>query len=156
MKILYVNGDLLASNESIMVHGCNAQGAFASGFAGAIRKMHPFAYEAYMKGHQNRRLVLGSIIWASSDALSIANAITQEKYGKDGSRYVSYDAIRVVMETLNAAGKEGVPYSAHRHGFDRIAMPMIGAGLGGGDWTEIEKIIETAMTDVQPVVYIKG
>jgi hypothetical protein len=32
-------------------------------------------------------------------------------------------------------------------------MPQIGAGLGGGDWQVIEAIIESEMTDIQPVVY---
>jgi O-acetyl-ADP-ribose deacetylase (regulator of RNase III) len=35
-----------------------------------------------------------------------------------------------------------------------VAMPQIGAGLGGGDWTVIAAIIESELTDVQPVVYI--
>lgn len=153
MKIEYIKGDILTSDETVIVHGCNAQGAFASGFAGAIRKKHPFVYDAYMKSHQNGRLILGAVVWATNPTLSVANAITQERYGKDGKVYVSYDAIRVAMEMLNFSGEEGIPFSAHKHGFKRIAMPMIGAGLGGGDWNKIEKIIETAMTDVKPVVY---
>jgi O-acetyl-ADP-ribose deacetylase (regulator of RNase III) len=36
---------------------------------------------------------------------------------------------------------------------DKVAMPKIGAGLAGGDWNVIEKIIEEECKGVQPVVY---
>jgi O-acetyl-ADP-ribose deacetylase (regulator of RNase III) len=34
-----------------------------------------------------------------------------------------------------------------------IAMPRIGAGLGGGNWNVIEAIIESELTHVKPYVY---
>ena len=34
-----------------------------------------------------------------------------------------------------------------------IAMPLIGAGLGGGDWNVISEIIEEESLKFQPVVY---
>ena len=35
-----------------------------------------------------------------------------------------------------------------------VAIPKIGAGLGGGDWKKIEKIIEEEFKDVVPNVYV--
>ena len=32
-------------------------------------------------------------------------------------------------------------------------MPLIGAGLGGGDWNVISAIIQSECKDVTPVVY---
>lgn len=154
MKITYVQGDLLAAGEKLIVHGCNARGAYASGFAGAVRTKYPWAYQEYMRVHQEHKLVLGTINWAQRDGMTIGNAITQADYGRDGKQYVSYEAIRLIMTAINASAQEGIPYGDFRHGFDRIAMPMIGAKLGGGDWNVIEKIIEETMTDVQPVVYV--
>jgi len=153
MKIEYRKGNLFEGNETVIIHGCNAQGKFASGFAGAVRERYPFAYEAYMATAQTSKLVLGSIIWASQNTLSIANAITQEHYGRDGKQYASYDAIRLAMETVNLAAQDGIPFSGNRSGFDHIAMPLIGAGLGGGDWNIIAEIIERACTHVKPIVY---
>jgi O-acetyl-ADP-ribose deacetylase (regulator of RNase III) len=153
MKIEYRKGNLFEGTETVIIHGCNAQGQFASGFAGAVRERHPFAYEAYTAVARSSNLVLGSIIWASEGNLSIANAITQEHYGRDGRQYVSYDAIRLAMETINLAGQDGIPFSVNRNGFDHIAMPLIGASLGGGDWNVISEIIEKACTYVKPIVY---
>lgn len=153
MKIEYRKGNIFDGNESVIVHGCNAQGKFASGFAGAVRERHPFAYDAYMATAKNSKLILGSIIWASNGNLSIANAITQHHYGRDGKQYVSYDAIRIAMETINLTAQEGIPFSINRGGFNEIAMPLIGAGLGGGDWNIISDIIEKACTYVKPIIY---
>lgn len=153
MKIEYRKGNLFEGTETVIIHGCNAQGKFASGFAGAVRERHPFAYEAYMETARTSKLILGSIIWASEGNLSIANAITQQHYGRDGKQYVSYDAIRLAMETINLAAQDGIPFSVNRNGFDRIAMPLIGASLGGGDWNVISEIIEKACTHVKPIVY---
>lgn len=156
MKIEYIEGDLLSSPETLILHGCNAKGAFASGFAGAIRKQHPFAYQAYMNAFNNGGLFLGSIVWASSKQgnLDIANAITQPTYGRDGRRHVDYDAIRNVMETINLASEAGIPRGHAEFGYDRVAMPMIGAALGGGDWSVISSIVEACLTRVKPVVYV--
>ncbi len=154
MKIEYIKGDLLASKEPLIIHGCNAKGAFGSGFAGAIKAKHPFAYQGYMRVHKEMGLTLGTINWAQTDDLSIGNAITQADYGRDGKLYVSYEAIRAVMRSLNAAATEGIPYGRFRHGFDRVAMPKIGAALGGGDWSVISRIIEEELKDAAPIVYV--
>jgi len=38
-----------------------------------------------------------------------------------------------------------------------VALPMIGAGLGGGDWNVISDIIETeSKKALQPIVYKLG
>jgi O-acetyl-ADP-ribose deacetylase (regulator of RNase III) len=40
------------------------------------------------------------------------------------------------------------------YGIDEIAMPQIGAGLGGGDWNVIAAIIESELKNVKPYVYV--
>jgi O-acetyl-ADP-ribose deacetylase (regulator of RNase III) len=57
------------------------------------------------------------------------------------------------MESVNLAAQDGIPFSVNRNGFDRIAMPLIGASLGGGDWNIISEIIEKACSHVKPIVY---
>jgi O-acetyl-ADP-ribose deacetylase (regulator of RNase III) len=74
----------------------------------------------------------------------VANAVTQKNFGRSG-RYVSYDAVRLVMQRANVLCKAG--------GITEIAMPKIGAGLAGGDWDIIAQIIEEESTNFQPVVY---
>ena len=76
----------------------------------------------------------------------IVNAVTQNLYGKDGKRFVNYEAVAECMRTINNVLKQS--------GETHVAMPQIGAGLGGGSWAVIAAIIENELTDIQPVVYV--
>lgn len=144
MKIIYKQGDLLQCDEKIIIHGCNAQGVMASGVAKVIRAKYPSAYDAYRAGN----LGLGIVTYAAQeDGKVILNAITQEFYGRQvGKQYVSYKAVYLCMQRINSfySCEESPVY---------IAMPKIGAGLGGGNWEIISKIIEEESTYFQPVVY---
>jgi O-acetyl-ADP-ribose deacetylase (regulator of RNase III) len=145
MKIEYRKGDLLETDIKFIVHGCNAQGVMGSGIALAIKNKYPEAYTRYVDRHKNQPWQLGEIQVVKCSDKVIINAITQEFYGRDGKRYVNYDAVKEVMKRVNDIPK--IYKATH------IAMPMIGAGLGGGRWDLISYIIETHLTDIQPVVY---
>lgn len=156
MKIEYVEGDLFTTNIPLIVHGCNAQGVMGSGVAKIIRERFPRAYEKYREAYTKGTLELGSIIAVpcydvknSNVPVAIVNAITQEFYGRDGKRYVSYDAVAESMSKINRMAEE--------YEFKAVAMPRIGAGLGGGNWNVIEAIIESELKSVKPFVYaLKG
>jgi O-acetyl-ADP-ribose deacetylase (regulator of RNase III) len=150
MKIIYKTSNLVEAPEPVIVHGCNAQGKMNSGVAKAIRQAFPWAYAAYEYAWTQDRLVLGSIIWANSPEgepiKTIGNGITQARYGYGGIQYVSYDAVRKIMQE--------VADLANIFGRTEVAMPMIGAGLGGGDWDILSRIIEEQSGNAfQPIVY---
>jgi len=142
MKIEYVKGDLFSTDAKYIIHGCNAQGVMGSGVAKIIRERYPEAYDEYRRFFEvEGNLVLGDVIWAESNGKWICNAITQQFYGRDGQRYVSYDAVAQAMWEIN----KFCP--------GPVAMPKIGAGLGGGDWNVISAIIESELKDTKPFVY---
>lgn len=134
----YKRGNLLSVTDvnSIILHGCNAQGVMGSGVARAVRDMYPGAFEKYCTDIYNG-LKLGQMSWYSSaNEPVIASGITQEHYGRDiDTRYVSYDAVDDVMCAVFSAAK-ALNFNVH--------MPKIGSGLGNGDWTVIEQIIISA------------
>lgn len=137
--IQYKTGNLLDTPDSFIVHGCNAQGVMGSGVAKAIRDKYPAAYEDYksaIANHPYGEKLLGKVYaCVMSDDKVILNAITQEFYGKDGKKYVSYDAIDEAMGRVAKFTKKP------------ISMPKIGAGLGGGSWRIIEAIIEARLPE---------
>jgi O-acetyl-ADP-ribose deacetylase (regulator of RNase III) len=144
-KIKYIVGDLFAGPEKVLLHGCNAKGAFGSGVAKIVRDRFPLAYHEYLNQFRNGGLILGSVIWSNCGKRVIGNAITQSSYGRDGAVYVDYGAVRAVMTEVDT-------YCA-RTGTEAVGLPMIGAGLGGGDWKIIAAIIEDEAKCFQPVVY---
>jgi O-acetyl-ADP-ribose deacetylase (regulator of RNase III) len=147
MKIQYVVGDMFDTDARMIAHGCNAQGVMGSGVAASIRRLFPEAHKDYMEIYNTLGLRLGEVYITPIEggAGYIANMITQEFYG-GGRRYVSYDAIVDAFERLD---EECIDLS-----IDRVALPQIGAGLGGGDWKIIEAIIEQTLKYTQPIVYL--
>lgn len=140
----------LCDNErvDVIVHGCNAQGRMASGFAKELRARFPGAYDDYMVAHGNGALELGANIIHVNDEhnVIISNSITQNRYGYDGKKYVSYDGIDTCFENLNNMLKQ-LGNNVHVH------YPLIGADLGGGNWNVISEIIESRLNDVHKHLY---
>jgi len=150
MQIEYVKGDLFQTPIKTIVHGCNAQGVMGSGVAKIIKERYPDAFRRYRSQYEKMCvLTLGDIIVVpceyAGEKKIIVNAITQEIFGRDGRRFVSYDAVAESMSKIN--------HMFDLYGIEEVAMPKIGAGLANGKWEIIERIIETELTDVKPHVY---
>ena len=133
--MIYKKGNLLDVNTGIIVHGCNAQGVMGAGVAKALKEKYPDMFEKYAQDIFVRGYSLGVVSWYYNSPLIIASGITQDFYGKDGKKYVNYDAVDIVMKCVFSCASR-VDFPVH--------MPKIGAGLGGGDWKIIEAIIENA------------
>ena len=147
MKIEYRQGDLFQTDIRHVVHGCNAQGVMGKGVAKLVRDLYPKAYNEYLSlWMRNRALIPGTVQFVDCGDKVIINAITQKNFAKaynDPTRYVSYDAVAQCMAEINLT----IPGQ-------QLALPRIGAQLGGGKWEILESIIESELTDVQPVVYV--
>lgn len=145
--MIFKNENIITTDCKIIVHGCNAQGKMGSGVALAIRNRFPKAYKAYMHEHSTKGLEVGTNIIVEEDDKVIVNAITQEFYGYDNKQYVSYKAVNECLKRLD------LYLSRSEYSEDKIAMPRIGCGLGGGDWSEIKPIIERYLKNYQVEIY---
>ena len=144
--IVYKTGDVLASDEKRIAHGCNCSGGFGSGFAKAVAERYPSVREGYLYRHNTVGWRLGHVQLigvGDGSGREIANCGTQQRYGRpDEGPYVSYPAIREVIRNLVKSWSQG------------FAMPKVGAGLAGGNWDIIAKIIEEESGDVEVRVYV--
>jgi O-acetyl-ADP-ribose deacetylase (regulator of RNase III) len=134
-------GNMLQMERGILVHGCNAQGVMGSGIAAQIRFRYPSVYEDYHGVYKNEGLKVGDVIFSDIDpavGFHIANAITQENFGREKQKYVSYEG---VFEAFKKIFKE-----AEDRGLD-VHYPQIGAGLAGGDWATIQTCIDAAFNE---------
>lgn len=145
----YVVGDVIEtiSNPAYAKEGqacailqqVNAQGVMGSGFAKAIRDRWPAvwtAYSAVIKPHQQDggERHLGQVIWVQVEPhLYIGNIVGQRWYGRDGARYTSYDALDVAFQRVRDF--------VLKNGITEVHYPLIGCGLGGGDWSIVSAII---------------
>ena len=127
-------GNLLDAKEFVIAHGCNAQGAFNSGVAKGIRERYPIAYEEYKKitKYDNP---MGKVIVAVDKEQNkvIMNCITQNKFGYDGKRYTSYQA---VIDSLSKV------FQACEVSESDLALPYGMCSVrGGAKWDYIYNLI---------------
>ena len=144
MKLKYKVGDLCDALKSGEVgaigHQANCFNTMNSGVAKAIRLAFPDAYTADCETVKGDKEKLGglSVGWDRDDngdmAGLIYNLYGQYNYGYDSKGYTDYDALRSALEEMHF---DLLPIEIRKIGF-----PKIGAGLGGGDWDIIARIIE--------------
>jgi O-acetyl-ADP-ribose deacetylase (regulator of RNase III) len=162
MSITYIKGDITQiSSPAIIVHGVNCQKVMGSGVAKAIRERWPLVYDSYLYFLALEQLPLGRIDIVKFDSnLFVINAFTQEHYGRDGRKYVSYDAVESCFKEIEEF-RQGLDRDLNDrlndvNGIDEahfdkpivtpVYFPRIGAGLGGGNWNIIESIINETLT----------
>lgn len=126
-----------ANPGNVIAHGVNCQGVMGSGVAKLIREEFPNVYQAYIGfciiGQVPEKLLGKTQFVTLKNNVIVANCFTQLNYGRDGKRYVSYDAVDSCMEELAIESKQ---MGLH------INFPFIGAGLGGGNPDIIKLIME--------------
>lgn len=145
---------LLNGDVDYLIHCTNAQGKYASGIAGEIRRRIPTAYEAYMKQYNtwkergNKHIPLGDI----SSAKGVINLCGQKYYGNDGKWYVNYGAIASGLCSIFCYLQD----MDFRHPHDlKIGLPLIGCGLAGGDEEIMTEIIEHCLVGFKSVTVYK-
>jgi len=139
-----VKGDLLQLVEqdrfTHIVHGCNCFCLMAAGIAGQIARKYPIAYQvdrATIEGDIKKlgnftSAVIDSTDWVES--FTIINMYTQYNPGRE----------------FNLAALELGLYKLHHVLYPirnkiRIGIPHIGAGIGGGNWKDIKKVIKNGL-----------
>jgi O-acetyl-ADP-ribose deacetylase (regulator of RNase III) len=146
MEINYVTGDATVpqgEGVKIIAHVCNDIGGWGRGFVLAVSKRWPQPERDYRDWHRQKYwsqddesipFSLGKVqlVKITSDT-HVANMIGQHgTTWKNGVPPVRYGAIREALRTLST---KAIRLNASVH------MPRIGAGLAGGEWKEIERII---------------
>jgi O-acetyl-ADP-ribose deacetylase (regulator of RNase III) len=136
--IRYITGDLVKDAEQfdVIAHCANCYCTMGAGIAPQIKAKFPEAYAAdcaTKKGDLNK---LGTISYTETTKPIVVNLYGQFDYTgrRSGNMDLNYDAIRSAIKLMKEK------FSGKTFG-----MPKIGAGLAGGDWSIIEKIIEEEM-----------
>ena len=141
--VKYIKGSILDAEQKYIAHGVNCQNKMRSGVAKVLFDKYPNVKTDYHSYHQemlgeidgNKDLLGSYSVSDQIDGKSILNCYTQEFYGYNGKKYVSYDAIFNVLQLMVTLGVK------------EVAIPKIGAGLAGGNWEVISRIIDDATGD---------
>ena len=146
-----IKGDLIKLAEEgkfdVIIHGCNCFHAMGGGIAKQLADKYPQVEEVDRQTTFGDRNKLGSYslehaLNVNDDVFVILNAYTQYKWSS-GSDVFEYDAFQKFLNVIS-------PYIQSYNGGGKIniGFPQIGAGLAGGDWSRISKMIEKFSEDV--------
>lgn len=117
----------LQGEFDVIIHGCNCFHCMGAGIAAQIRRYFPKAFEADCQTPYGDENKLGTISYSKVGDLTVVNAYTQFRPGPDFRLGSLRSCFRRIREEFFSA---------------RIGYPAIGAGIGGGDWNEISKVID--------------
>ncbi len=147
--VKHVIGDIMSppAPVNIIVHGCNCFHRMKSGVAGLISAKWPEVAKADIEFTKyGDRGKLGQILEVPvAPNFSVINAYTQYDYGTDTPK-IDYAAFEKAMSLV---------YEHFALPWNLIAMPKIGAGLAGGDWQILEKILWKIFKDFDVLVISK-
>lgn len=143
ITITHVKGDLIAADESAIAHGCNCEGKMGAGIAKLIREAYQGAYPPYKTACDIGSFYPGvaqpTRSWnhgKSSTVTTVYNLATQDKPGP----YARYEWVYAAFQNMFRHMKYA--------GIDRVAIPRIGAGIGGLEWERVEAVINAAVDDM--------
>jgi O-acetyl-ADP-ribose deacetylase (regulator of RNase III) len=143
-----IKGDLITlakeGNFDLIGHGCNCFCRMGRGIAPQIKEAFPEAWRADEQTIKGDIKKLGNFTYGlhylNNKSLIVLNIYSQ--YGYDSSsKPIDYEALTLALRKINKIYKNR-----------KIGLPLIGAGLAGGDWNRIKNIIETELQDMGVII----
>lgn len=138
--ISYLQGDLLAADVDALVNAVNTVGVMGKGIALAFKTRFPANYEAYAAACQRGEVVTGRMFVTDTQALLgprwIVNFPTKQHW-RDPSR----------LEWVQT-GLQDLRRFLLAQGVQSVALPALGAGLGGLSWPTVRAEIAAALADL--------
>ena len=156
-SISYRLGDATApigGGNKIIAHICNDIGGWGKGFVLAISKRWPQPEQAFRQWYRDRErndFALGAVQLVQVEPeIWVANMVGQHDLKRAGQPEgakppIRYEAVEAALEKL---ALEAIKLKATVH------MPRIGCGLAGGEWEQIEPIIQRKLCAQGIDVYV--
>lgn len=144
--IVYKKGNLLEDSSEALVNTVNTVGVMGKGIALQFKQAFPEVFRKYEKACKKGEIQTGTMYVVRTDALVGPKVIINfptKTHWKEKSKieYIEEgltDLVNVIQE-LN---------------IQSIAIPPLGCGNGGLDWSIVQPLIEEAFQDISAKVYV--
>jgi O-acetyl-ADP-ribose deacetylase (regulator of RNase III) len=124
-------GDLFTSDAPAQLQGVNIEGVMGHGIAPKFKRQHPEMYREYRELCLAGELTAGGLhAWHGPD-VTIYNCASQDRKGRNARLEWVESSVRLAA------------HDADERGITRIAMPIIGCGVGGLNWADVHPILVT-------------
>jgi len=146
--IHYATGDMLQAPAVALVNTVNTVGVMGKGIALQFKEAFPSNNRAYMKACKDKALQPGELFTTWDENITIGKRLiinfATKAHWRHPSKYEYIDkglnALRILLE--------GHPE------ISSIALPPLGCGNGGLDWSRVRAMIEQYLGDVSTDVYV--
>jgi len=146
--IEYKQDDILRADFEALVNTVNCVGVMGRGIALQFKKAFPQNFKAYATACKNEEVQPGRMFVFKTGQLTYPHYIINfptKRHWRGASRIEDIDAgLQALVETIG------------QYEIRSIAIPPLGSGLGGLNWSEVKSRIEAALqplTDVRIVIY---
>lgn len=146
--IEYKSGDILREDAEALVNTVNCVGVMGRGIALQFKKAFPKNFKAYADACKNEEIEPGRMFVFETGQLTYPRFIINfptKRHWRGKSR----------MEDIET-GLADLVTTIRQYGIRSVAIPPLGSGLGGLEWSEVKMRMEAALApleDVEVMVY---
>lgn len=139
----FTNGDMFDTDVDIRVNTVNCVGVMGAGVALAFKTRYPAMFRDYKKACDAGEVQPGRLnVWRTLTEW-IINFPTK-RHWRENSRYEDVeDGLKALRQYLDNVGKSV-----------RVALPALGCGHGGLDWSRVSKMIVEHLANVQAEIFV--
>jgi O-acetyl-ADP-ribose deacetylase (regulator of RNase III) len=143
MTIHYSRGDLLKAPVEALVNTVNTEGVMGKGIALQFKRAYPDMFKSYARACEAGSIQLGSMwVWQTASLEGPRLVINFPTKGHWRSRSRLADV---------HAGLADLRRVIDEYGIRSIAVPPLGCGNGGLDWSVVRPVIEQSLGDLAGV-----
>ena len=147
--IEWKEGDILQADAEAIVNTVNTVGVMGKGIALQFRRAYPQMFAEYQRLSKADAIQVGKMhVYDRGEILNpryIINFPTKEDWRSPSKM------------TYIKQGLEALIVEIQQRGIQTVAIPALGCGLGGLNWSEVKSLIEQALSilpNVQAYVYL--
>jgi O-acetyl-ADP-ribose deacetylase (regulator of RNase III) len=141
--INYLGGDILEARTEAIVNTVNCVGVMGRGIALQFKRAFPQNFKAYALACKRKEVQPGRMFIFETGAL-------------DGPRYIINFPTKVHWRGKSRleyieSGLDALVADVRQLGIQSIAIPPLGSGLGGLDWSEVRPLIDRALAELPDI-----
>jgi O-acetyl-ADP-ribose deacetylase (regulator of RNase III) len=146
--ICYANGDILVTPADIRVNSVNCVGVMGAGVALAFKAQYPEMFKDYVKACKAGEVRPGRPhVWEKNDfdeRVTVVNLPTKDHWRQPSKYEYVEKGLRWLHDFVAKRGRV------------RVAVPALGCGHGGLEWSRVRPMMEDALGDLDAQIMVFG
>lgn len=141
----YKVGDLFSTTTKHIAHGVNAQGYMGGGVAKVVANLYPNVEAEYVeacKSGELQKSLFQLVETGDEDGRVIVNVLTQIFPGAEAKYALIFEGFHALLAHLETLEVK------------RLALPRVGAGIGGLSWGVTARLLEILAEEYKVVLEV--